>query len=208
MQAGFMRRAGLVLTAMAFALATPAAAQFSDAYSFLKSVRDRDGGEVTKFLNEPGSTIVNARDLSSGETALHIVVRRRDDLWTKFLLEHGADPNIADKSGVTPLTLAASLGFVEGAERLLKAGARIDVNNASGETPLISAVHRRDMAIIRLLLKNGANPDKTDNSGRSARDYATLMGPAGGVLQEIERAEAERETNGAHQGTYGPTFRP
>ncbi len=208
MRSGFIRRSGLVLAAIACALAAPAAAQFSDSYNFLKAVRERDGTAATKVLNEPGSTIVNTRDLTTGETALHIVVQRRDDLWTKFLLERGADPNIADKNGVTPLTLAASLGFVEGAERLLKAGARVDVGNAAGETPLISAVHRRDMAVIRLLLKNGANPDKTDNSGRSARDYATLMGPSGGVLQEIDRAEAERKDAGADPGTYGPTFRP
>ena len=204
MRSGVIRKAGLALAAFACMLAAPAAAQFSDSFSFLKAVKERDGTEATKFLNEPGTTIINTRDLTSGETALHIVVRRRDDLWSKFLLDRGANPNIADRNGVTPLALAASLGFVEGVDRLLKAGARIDVSNASGETPLISAVHRRDMAIIRLLLKNRADPDKTDNSGRSARDYATLMGAAGGVLQEIQRAEAERKEAGADKGTYGP----
>ncbi|MCT2557407.1 ankyrin repeat domain-containing protein [Tsuneonella sp. YG55] len=204
MRSGVIRKAGLVLAAFACALAAPAAAQFSDSYNFLKAVKERDGNEATKFLNQPGTTIVNTRDLSNGETALHIVIQRRDDLWARFLLERGANPNIADRSGVTPLALAASLGFVEGVDRLLKAGARIDVSNAAGETPLISAVHRRDFAIVRLLLKNGADPDRTDNSGRSARDYATLMGAAGGVLQEIERAEAERKEAGADQGTYGP----
>lgn len=204
MQRGVIRKAGLALALIASGLAGPALAQYSDSFNFLKAVRDRDGTEATKFLNEPGTVVVNARDRSTNETALHIVVQRRDDLWTKFLLDRGANPNAADRNGVTPLTLAASLGFVEGVERLVKAGARLDVPNASGETPLISAVHRRDTAIIRLLLKNGASADRTDNSGRSARDYATLMGPSAGVLGEIERGESERKAAGGDKGTYGP----
>lgn len=204
MQGGFIRKAGLALSLAIAGLSAPAAAQFSDGYQFLKAVRDRDGTEATKFLNEPGSTIVHARDRSTNETALHVVVQRRDDLWVKFLLDRGANPNAADRNGVTPVTLAASLGFVEGLERLVKAGGRVDTANASGETPLISAIHRRDVAVIRLLMKNGANADKTDNSGRSARDYASLMGPAAGVLAEIERGEAERKTAGGAKGTYGP----
>lgn len=204
MQGGVIRKAGLALALAASGLAAPAAAQFSDSYNFLKAVKERDGTEATKFLSEPGSTIINTRDLSNGETALHYVVQRRDDVWTKFLLQRGANPNIADKNGITPLTIAASLGFVEGVEQLVKAGARVDTTNTAGETPLIAAIHRRDGAIIRLLLKHGANPDRADNSGRTARDYAVLMGPAAGMVQEIERAETERKNKGADQGTYGP----
>jgi hypothetical protein len=204
MQRGVIRKAGLALVLAVAGLSVPATAQYSDSYQFLKAVRERDGTEATKFLNEPGTTVVHARDRATNESALHIVVQRRDDLWTKFLLDRGANPNSADRNGVTPVSLAASLGFVEGLERLLKAGGRVDVPNASGETPLISAVHRRDTAIIRLLLKNGASADRTDNSGRSARDYAALMGPSAGVLAEIERGESERKARGGDKGTYGP----
>ncbi|MFA9200527.1 MAG: ankyrin repeat domain-containing protein [Cypionkella sp.] len=204
MHRGIIRKAGLALALAVAAAPLPAAAQFSEGYQFLKAVRDRDGTEATKFLNEPGSTIIHSRDRTTNETALHIVVQRRDELWTKFLLERGANPNAADRNGVTPVTLAASLGFVEGVERLVKAGGRVDVPNAAGETPLIAAVHRRDTALVRLLLKHGANADRPDNSGRSARDYATLMGASAGVLEEIRRAEAERKAAGADKGTYGP----
>jgi ankyrin repeat protein len=67
----------------------------------------------------------------------------------------------------------------------------------------MAAVHRRDIGMIRLLLKNGANADRSDNSGRSARDYAKLMGSTAGVMAEIERAEAERKSSPS-QETYGP----
>ena len=204
MAGGVFRKAGLAIALGIAGISVPATAQYSDAYNFLKAVRERDGNEATKFLNEPGSTVVNTKDLSNGQTALHIVVARRDETWTRFLLQRGANPNIADKTGATPVSVAASLGFVEGVEALVKAGGRIDVTNASGETPLIAAVHRRDSALIRLLMKNGANPDRSDNSGRSARDYARMMGGSAGVLAEIERAEAERKATKAEQGTYGP----
>ena len=204
MRGGVIRKAGIGLALLMAGLAVPATAQYSDGYNFLKAVRDRDGAEATQLLNEPGSTVIHSRDRTSGETALHIAVARRDDLWTKFMLERGASPNVADKNGVTPLSIAAGLGFIEGVERLVKAGARIDGGNAAGETPLIAAVHKRDLPMIRLLLKHGANADKADNSGRTARDYATLMGSSAGVLAEIERAEEERKGKGAAQGTYGP----
>ena len=200
-------RKGLMAGMLALgALATPLSAQmFSEGYEFLKAVKDRDGDAATQALNEPGSTVVNARDLATGETGLHIVTARRDALWIRFLAQRGANPNIADKNGVTPIQLAASLGFVEGIEALIKAGARIDVTNSAGETPLISAVHRRDAAMVRLLLEKGANPDRNDNSGRSARYYAKLMGENSQMLGEIERADKEREGKGPQQ-SYGPSF--
>ncbi len=191
------------------ALFQPAQAQmFSDGYEFLKNVKDRDGKAVTDALNEPGkgAVIVNARDRSSGETALHIVTKRRDTVWIRFLAKHGANPNIADKKGETPLVVASNLGFVDGIKALIKAGAKVDVASSTGETPLINAVHRRDTAMIKLLLDNGANPDMTDNSGRSARDYAALLKGNTLVLAEIERADKEREAGGGSQKTYGPSL--
>jgi uncharacterized protein len=63
-------------------LFVPAAhAQFSDSYNFLKAVKERKGDEAEKFLSEPGTVIVNTRDSTTGETALHIVIQRRDSTW-------------------------------------------------------------------------------------------------------------------------------
>ena len=194
---------GLVIAGATLAmLASPLTAQRqSDGYKFIKAVRDRDGTVATQMLDEPGTTIVNAREVGTGETALHAVVQRRDLTWVKFLMQRGANPNIADKNDVYPIQLAAQLGFIEGVERLIKGGADVDVSDSTGETPLISAVHRRDLKMIGVLVEGGANPDRTDNSGRSARDYAMLMGARSGVLEAIEKAEEEDE---AEAETYGP----
>ena len=199
---------GLVLSAVAGALllGVPAQAQFSDSYKFLEAIKKKEGGEVLEFLNGPGgNTLINTRDVTTGESALHIVVARRDVTWIRFLLQKGANPDLADKKGTSPLVLAARLGFVEGVDALIDGGARVDDANDAGETPLISAVHRRDIAIMRSLLQAGANPDRPDNSGRSARDYAALQGANSSTLAEIQaRAKPAGEQESAP--VYGPSF--
>lgn len=183
-------------------LATPAQAQFSDGYKFLEAVKKKDGQKVTDLLNEPGTTVVNARDVVTGESALHVVIARRDAMWVQFLTAKGANPNTRDKRGVTPLLLASNLGFLEGLQALIEAGARVDDANDAGETPLISAVHRHDTNMMRILLAAGANPDRADNSGRSARDYARLEGP--NMLGEIEKNAKPKSQQAG--GVYGPSF--
>ena len=184
-------------------VAIPASAQFSDGYKFLEAVKKRDGEAVTKALGEPGSTIVNTRDISSGHTALHLVVQRRDLVWVRFLLQAKANPNVRDNNGVTPLELAASLRFIEGIEALADAGANVDEPNSTGETALILATHLKDADMAKVLLEKGANPDKSDNSGRSARDYAKIDGQRGPVLTLIENLDKVR----GNGGTYGPAVR-
>lgn len=186
--------------------AAPASAQlYSDGYKFLQAVKDKDGDVATSMLNEPGSTVVNARDLSTGETGLHYTVRRRDTTWTGWLLQQNANPNIADKQGVTPLGLAIRLNFLEGVETLIAGGARVDETDFTGQTPLISAVLSRNGELVEILLDANANPDKTDNAGRSARDYASERG-AERMLMLIEEhdSDADADPNGGR--IYGPSF--
>ena len=164
--------------------AAPAVAQFSESYKFLEAVRKKDGEKVTEALADPAQTVVNTRDVTSGETALHIVTNRRDLTWMQFLIAKGANVNVRDAKGMTPLVSAVNANFPEGVELLVDKGARLNDSNNAGETPLITAVHNRNIAVIRLLLKAGADPDRADNSGRSAKDYARLAG--GNLLAEIE----------------------
>lgn len=174
--------------------ASPAKAQFSESYNFLKAVKDRDGEEATKFLNKPGSVIVNTRDVTSGETALHIVVARRDSTWLSFLLQKGANPDIRNKQGMTPLIMATQLRFVEGVKVLLAKNAKVNETNNQGETALIRAVQLRDTELARILLLKGADPDLPDTlAGLSARDYAMRDRRASAVLAEIEKADAKEK---------------
>lgn len=198
-----MRRFITLLAALAaFSLTTPALAQFSDSYKFLEAIRKKDGEKVTQALADPASTVVNTRDLTSGESALHIVTSRRDLTWMQFLIGKGANVNARDAKGVTPLVSAVNSNFAEGVELLVGKGARLDDSNNAGETPLITAVHNRNVPVLRLLLKAGANPDRADNSGRTAKDYARLAG--GNLLAEIEANAKPKGSDKAK--SYGPKF--
>jgi ankyrin repeat protein len=169
------RSARLPLAALAAAaIVAPAAAQnFSASYKFLEAVRKADGNEVTKILGEPGASIINTKDVGTGESALHIVAARGDSTYLRFLLAKGANPNIADDRGNTPLMAAVMRNFAEGVSILIEARADVNRANAGRETPLIRAVQLRNLEIARALLDAGADPDQTDAvAGKSARDYA------------------------------------
>jgi ankyrin repeat protein len=166
----------LLLGALLAAVAVPVVAQsYSEGFTFLKAVRERDGNTAQRILSNPSSTAVNYRDPGTGESALHILVRNRESDWLNYMLGRGARPDAATNDGATPLILAAQLGWYEGAQSLLARGANPNLGNRGGETPLIIAVQRRDLQMVRLLLAGRADPNQTDNmSGNSPIDYGRL----------------------------------
>jgi len=166
----------LALAGALLAGAHPAAAQLkgSPGYEFLDAVRDDKGAEVDKILAKPGSRIINTQDVTTGETALHIVAKRNDSRYVAYLLAKGADPNIKDNAGNTPLLVAIDRGFAGLVPLLLKGKANPNFIGEGGQTPLIKAVLRRDEEMVRALLDAGADPDRKDYlAGKSARQYAT-----------------------------------
>ncbi len=183
-----------VVKQLAFALfvlsslvASPAAAQMSTAGGdLIDAVRKSDGDKAIQLLSSRPSGIVDTKD-GDGNTGLIIAINRSDEQWTGFLLNKGADPNVAGKGGDTPLISAARVGFETATEWLIGLGARVDTANRMGETPLIVAVQQHEVPIVRLLLNAGANPDKTDHAaGYSARDYATRDPRARDMLKLIQ----------------------
>jgi len=171
-------------------LASPAIAQFSDSYNFIKAVKDRDGEKVMSYLNKPGQPVLNTRDGESGDTALLLVTRGHDSTYANFLLARGADPNLRDKSGNPPLNVAAQTGDIEIARLLIGSRANVNATNNSGETALIIAVQHRDAAMTRLLISAGANPAIADTiAGKSARDYASEDRRGNAMLKILDEAK-------------------
>lgn len=192
MKRGFSALGSALLTLVAASAATSllpatAQAQMSDSYQFLKAVRERDGLKVKGFMDEPGSTLVDTKDQSTGDAALHIVVKGRDIAWINFLAVGGARIDVRDREGNTPLILASQLGFSDGVKVLLARGANPNARNDRGETPLIYAVQSRDPLTVRALLEAGGDPNLTDRiTGLSARDYAERDRRSGALLKMMD----------------------
>jgi uncharacterized protein len=186
-----MRFTAKIFLSVLLLMPSLASAQFSESYNFLKAVRDRDGNEATKIISKPGSVIIDTKDSTTGESALHIVTAARDTTWMSFLLYKGAKADTRDARGNTPLMITAQIGFVEGAQLLLNKRASVDLTNSAGETPLIRAVQNRNAAMVQLLVQAGANPKKADNgAGLSALDYATRDRRAAAILKILQEAKA------------------
>jgi ankyrin repeat protein len=104
----------------------------------------------------------------------------------RLLIEAGADPNVTDKEGVTPLHKAVRARCAAAAEALLSLGADVGRKNDGGSTPLHLAVQgtgrggtgdpaarEQQSAIIRLLLRHGARPTDANGRGRTVLESAS-----------------------------------
>ena len=153
--------------------APPAAAQNKpDSESFLEAIEEQRNNDVVDLVAKKGRAIINVRGYS-GATPLTVAMRKRAMLYVNYLLQNGADPNLADKNGDTALMIAARSGYLEGVSAMIAAKAAVDAANRQGETALIVAVQNRQVQAVKRLLEAGASPTRTDNaSGLSARDYA------------------------------------
>jgi ankyrin repeat protein len=167
--------------------AAPVSAQFQTPAgdNLVKAIKNRDGDKATQILASHPQGLINTKD-GEGNTGLIITINRGDEQWTAFLLNKGADPNLAGKGGDTPLIAASRMGFGTAVEWLLGLGAKVNGSNRTGETPLIIADQQHQTQVVRMLLAAGADPDKSDSAaGYSARDYAARDPRARDILKLI-----------------------
>jgi len=126
---------------------------------------------TNQWLDEEGATAF-LRASQSGDIDL-----------MKLLLARGADPKIYTKLGVTPLAVAAGIGWVEGVTKehsteqtieavklLLSLGIDPNYQADTGRTALHGAAHKGSTEVVKLLVAAGARMDirdfgNTDNRG-------------------------------------------
>ena len=160
-----------------------------DTFEFIKKLVDK-GANVNWRVQESTwfRTVFTSQWVhEDGATPFWRAAQSSDLAVMKLLLEHGADPNIATNVGVTPLQVAAGVGWVEGityewskeanvetVKLLLALGNDPNAQAQTGRTALHGAGHKGSTAVIQVLVDAGARLD--------LRDYGQSGNDAGGRL--------------------------
>ena len=86
----------------------------------------------------------------------------------KLLLEHKADPNLPDKTGIKPLDYAVGQSeHVNIVRLLLDYGADLNTTSLVNYNPVMSCVENDRLLILEMLLKHGARTTFQDDEGNS-----------------------------------------
>ncbi|OMJ74274.1 hypothetical protein SteCoe_26827 [Stentor coeruleus] len=112
--------------------------------------------------------ILNLRDQHLGLTLLANSIKYGQTELSQFLLTQGADPNISNIIGETPLHIAVDNSDFDSAKLLLQYKAEPNCMTVDGETPLHHSAFIGDKKMMNVLLSYGADPNIVDTIlGRS-----------------------------------------
>ncbi|CAB0033719.1 unnamed protein product [Trichogramma brassicae] len=138
----------------------------------------RDGCEAAEMLfqiSAEKNEFVSLNALTkSGQTPLHIALSQRtlDKDLVLLLLMNGADYNLANAKGLTPLHIICQRKeYADFAELFFKImddmwqTVRVDARDKLGQTPLHLAVLHDNKSATEVLLRRGANPNLTNAEG-------------------------------------------
>ena len=143
--------------------------------------------EFMKFANKYGATPLSVRG-DNDRTILHVVCKKGDLSVVKKVLEAGADPNVTDRLGCTPLYYACKNSHLECVREFIVQIPDVicdlmKVANIYGTTPLSVrgdndrtilhvACKKGDLPTVKKVLEAGADPNVTDRFGCTPLYYA------------------------------------
>ncbi len=118
-----------------------------------------------------------------------------------LLLAHGADVNLVDSRGTTPLMQCALYELPTLAALLLAHGAKADAVNPAGQTALMQAACDGDRKLAVLLLAHRASVNKRDKQGRTALMLAVDDGSDDEYRTRLADEEAHFGSPSGYQGS-------
>ncbi|CAI7581593.1 unnamed protein product [Penicillium viridicatum] len=134
------------------------------ALSDLVSTNDLEG---TRLLLQNGAD-PNGNMQQLKISSLAIAAHEGYDDIVALLLQHGANIEIADHVGHSPLHWAARNNQPDTVRLLLSHGAEIDAIGYDLSTPLLSAALNEEVQMVELLIKEGANVNGRGQYGKTA----------------------------------------
>ena len=139
-----------------------------------------------RLLVERGAAVNDKT--SEGRVPLHIAAQQPGGAEVlELLLAGGANPNVADVAGMTPVHIAATTGSEALLRALIAAGGNVNAVSGNGSTPLILAAGSGANGAVRLLLENGADPSKVTKRNLSALASASYWGDVATMEKLIEK---------------------
>ena len=130
---------------------------------------------------------INTKDENLGWTPLFRTVIFGHIKASKFLLKHGANPNLVNSLGETPLHQAADNSQYIIAELLLDYKADPNKQQHDGDTPLHHAAFRGDSRMVEILLRHNADPNVANTLfGRTPLHFACDCGYEEAVLLMLQ----------------------
>jgi ankyrin repeat protein len=128
-------------------------------------------------------------DVNPGKPDKAPILQTEDTLdMIPVLLEAGANPNVVNSSGATPLFHAVQGGRLDIVKVLLAAGADPSprTSNSGGRSALVLALTNRSLEMAMVLLKAGANV----NAATDYQDTALRIASAGDSRAHLEMVRA------------------
>ena len=81
------------------------------------------------------------------------------------LIQAGADVNVSNAEGVTPLIRSALKGHDKNVEELIKIGANVNASDGNGITALMNAAETGSYICLKELIKAGADVNASTSVG-------------------------------------------
>ena len=134
--------------------------------SFLVDEREEDTG-----VRDPGGNAI-LRMVKKWGNFLNVTVEH-PELFIK-ILNLGADPNIQNRNGYTPIARASRNGDKELVQLLIQKGADVNIKTNSSSTPLHHASFGNHIEIVQLLLQNGAKVNIKNQDAQTPLYQASL----------------------------------
>ncbi|CAB0042261.1 unnamed protein product [Trichogramma brassicae] len=116
---------------------------------------------------------INAQD-HSGNTPLHLSLHNSCRNVTYSLLENGANPNLANKKGMTPLHSALTKNNIDSdlIATMLRKDGDPNLADEQGMTPLHLAVKMKNQDSIEMMLERGGNLNSANKKGMTPFHFA------------------------------------
>ncbi|MDD2714406.1 MAG: ankyrin repeat domain-containing protein [Candidatus Wallbacteria bacterium] len=134
-------------------------------------------GNLREVQNLAGNGMeINAYDHLGGYTLLSIACAKGYREVIKFLLKSGADPNLRDSEGNSPLFFAIRNDRMQVVRQLIEGGADPEISDRRQVTPLMCAIFEDRDEIAEYLICRGVNLDARNSLGATALMYAAASG--------------------------------